>query len=140
MSMLTDLRARLVADAGVNAITTRIRLVRSEQSDTLPRIVIHQINGNHEHHMTAATGVVNGRVQIDCHATSPVGSLALAEAVRQSLDGFQGSMGSTFVMTCHLDDERPQYTPPIEGGHPEAGVDAVQLDYIIGWQVTIPTF
>ena len=141
MSMSTDLRAHLVADSGVSAITTRIRLKRSEQSDDLPRIVIHRISGDHKHHMTAATGKVIGRFQIDCHASSPIDAEALAEAVRQSLDGFRGTMnGGTFVEMCHLDDERDTYTPPLEGGRASDGVDTTQLDYLIGWNVSVPTF
>lgn len=141
MSLLTDLRAHLVADSGFSAITTRVRLYRSEQSDTEPRMVIHQISGDHKHHMTAATGKAIARIQLDCYGTSPVGAEALAEVVRQALDGFRGVMNSgVFISMCHLDSERSSYTPPLEGGSPEGGVDVVQIDYLIGWSVSIPTF
>lgn len=141
MSLLTDLRAHLVADAGVSAITTRISLSRSNQSDALPRIVLHLISANHEHHMTAASGKVIGRVQVDCHARTPVAAGTLAEAVRQSLDGYRGLLNATtHVSMMHLADERTQYTPPHEGRDESGGVDTVQLDFSVGWTVSIPTF
>jgi len=141
MSLLTDLQARLVADSGISAITTRIRLSRSEQSDALPRVVVHKISSQHEHHMLAATGKATARVQIDCYANSPVSADALAEAVRQALDGFRGTMNSgVFVSMCHLDNERTTYDAPLEGGHASGGVDGVQLDYMIGWSVSVPSF
>lgn len=140
MSMLTDLRSRLAADSGVSAITTRVAMYVSNQSDALPRITIHQVSGDHEHHMLAATGKAIGRVQINCYASTPVGSETLAEAVRQSLDGFRGLMGSTFVSMCHLEDERSQIDEPKEGRNESGGVYSVQIDYTIGWTVSVPTF
>lgn len=140
MSLLTDLRARLVADSGVSAITTRVALYRSNQSDGLPRVVMHTISESDEHHMLAATGKVQGRVQIDSHAATPVGAEALSEAVRQSIDGFRGLMGSTFVSTCHKASARSLVTPPHEGRDESGGVYTVQTDYLIGWSVSVPTF
>lgn len=140
MSLLTDIRARLVADPGVSALTTRISMSVSNQSDALPRAVLHQIGGRHEHHMAAATGIVQGRVQIDCHAESPVDAEAFGEAVRQSLDGYRGAIGSTFVSTCHLSDERQQTTPPIDGRDQTGGIFTKQLDFNIGYGVSVPTF
>lgn len=141
MSLLTDLRAHLVADAGVSAITTRVSMSRSNQSDALPRVVLHTISGDHKHHMAAATGKVITRVQIDCHAATPVGAEALAEAIRQALDGLRGTMNSgTFVSMCHLDSERSIYDPPHEGRNESGGIDTVQLDYMIGHTVTVPNF
>ena len=82
-----------------------------------------------------------GRVQIDCHASSPVEAESLAEAVRLRMDGFRGEMNSgVFVQSCHLDDERMFYDPPHQGGHAEDGVDTKQLDYLIGWGVPVPSF
>lgn len=140
MSLLTDIRARLVADATISGITTRIAMSVSNQSDSLPRITLHTIGADHEHHMIAATGIVQGRIQIDCHASSPVNADVLAEAVRQSLDGYRGAIGSTNVSTCHLADERSLVTPPVDGRDQSGGVFTKQLDFTIGYRVTVPTF
>lgn len=140
MSLLTDLRARLVADSGISALTTRVRMGRSEQSDTLPRIILHTITSRHEHHMGAATGFVQGTIQIDCLAQYPPDAEALAEAVRQSLDGYRGAVGSTYISTMHLTDERSQETPPREGEDASGGISMVQHDYTVGWRVSVPTF
>ena len=141
MSMLTDLIARLSADSDISNLTsTRIRLNRAAQGDALPRIVIHLIGSDHEHHLTAATGFVQARVQIDCNASYPYIAENLAEFVRQSLDGFRGLMGSTFISTLHLDDERMLRTPPNAGADDSEGVDTKQMDFIVGWRVPVPTF
>lgn len=141
MSLLTDLVAHLSADPSIVAITSQIRIARSHEGDASSRIVVNQISGDHRHHMLGATGKSIARVQFDCYGTTPVNAEILAEAVRQSLDGFRGEInGGVFVSMCHLDDERTQYSPPLEGDNEHGGVDSVQLDYLIGWTVSVPNF
>ena len=141
MSLLTDMVSRLTADASVAALVgSRVRVNRSAQGDALPRIVITQVSGDHEHHLTGASGFVQGRIQIDCHAVYPYLADNLSEAVRQSLDGFNGLMGSTPVSTMHLSEERTISTPPNPGGGDAEGVETNQTDYTVGWTVSIPTF
>ena len=134
-SLITYLRAQ---SAVTDIVSQRVRLNRAEQSDT-SRVLIHQIGGDHKQHMTAATGKVIGRFQIDSDDTSPIKAATLAEAVRTVLDGFRGTMGSVFVSMCHLDDERDVSTPPIEG-QGASNIYTVQQDYLIGWSVSIPSF
>ena len=138
--MQTDLIARLVADADVTALVgQRVSLNRSPQGDGLPRIVITTINTDSEHHLGAATGFKQGRVQIDCHAQYAGDAETLAEKVRLSLDGFRGTMGGTFVSTMHLSDERSFETAPQSGADDSKAINTVQVDYMIGWRVPVPS-
>lgn len=135
MSLLTDLYTRLDA-----ALTASVSMKVRNEGDSLPAVVLHKISGDHEHHMLSATGKVQGRIQVDAQAASPVAAETLAESIRQEMDGFRGLMGSTFVSTCHLDNERDLMTPPTEGRNESGGVYTVQQDYTIGWSVSVPTF
>jgi len=136
MSLRTDLRTRLLAATTGATVSGQVR----NEGDDLPAVTIHVISADHEHHMLAAAGKVQGRIQVDCHASTPLAAEALAEEVRQSIDGFRGTIGSTFVSTCHLDSERTTETPPIEGNNESGGVYTVQQDYLIGYSVSVPTF
>lgn len=125
-------------DGLADLVEDRISFNRAEQNDGSPRITVMQVDGAHQHHMTAATGKVIGRFQFDCHADKPIAAASVAEQLRLALDGYRGSMGDAFVSMCHLVDERDVELPPIEGAH--TGISTVQQDYMIGWAVTVPTF
>ena len=126
----------------VSGLTTlvgsRIRIGFAEQSDPRPYLVIHHIDSEHAHHMTAATGKAIDRYQFDCVGSTTVQASNVAEQVRQALDGFRGVMDSVYVSMCHLDSERDDNTAPIEGLH--TGIFVVQQDYRIGWTVSVPSF
>lgn len=136
MSIKPDIVARLVS-LGTPA-GDRVSFVQSPQRDGRPRIVITQIDGEHQHHMLAATGIVIGRFQMDMYATSTLAAISLAESVRMGMDGFRGMMGGTEVQMCHLSDERDTVVPPTDGS--DAPVYGVQHDYLVGWVVPVPTF
>lgn len=140
MSLKSSLITYLRAQAAISDIAgQRVRLQYAESSDRgTAYITVTQVSGDHKQYMTAATGKVIGRIQIDCYETSPIKAEALADAVRGELDGYRGTMGDVFISMCHLDDARDSETPPIEGS--ARGVYAVQLDFKIGWTVSIPTF
>lgn len=136
MSLRTDLTTRLLADTTSATVSNQVR----NEGDSLPGITLHVVSADHQHHSLAATGKVIARIQVDCHASTPLAAETLAEEVRQSLDGLRGTMGSTFVSTCHLDSERTAEDPPVAGNNESGGVYTVQQDYLIGWTVSVPTF
>ena len=138
MSIESSLIAHLRADAGLIALVgSRVRLKYAEPSDT-SRVIVHRISGDHYHHMAAATGIVRGRFQLNCDADTPIKSIAISEAIRQSLDGFRGTMGDVFVQMCHLESESDDETAPIPGA--STGIYSQRLDYLIAWGVSVPVF
>ena len=139
MSMKSSIITYLNTKTGVtDLVGSRIRFGFSEQADALPRIVIHNIDNSHEHHLTAAAGFVQGRFQFDCFGETPLQALNVSEQLRLALDGFRGTMGDVYVSTCLLDSERDNTDQPVEGAH--RGVYSVQQDYLLGWAVSVPTF
>ena len=140
MSVVHSIITYLNTRTGLTSlVSSRIRMMQAEQSDGKnPYVVLHQIDENHEHHMLAASGKAIARIQFDCVAGSPLSASNIAEQVRLALDGYRGAMGTAFISMCHLDTIRNELTAPIEGAH--RGRYAVQLDFQIGWTVSVPTF
>ena len=139
MSLRASLVTYLNTKSGLTALAgSRIRWHQAEQSDALPYIIMHQIDENHAHHMLAASGKAIARIQFDCVGASPLSATNVGEQVRLALDGYRGAMGSAFVSMCHLDTMRDEVITPLDGSH--RGRYAVQLDFQIGWTVSVPTF
>lgn len=139
MSIKSSLITYLKTKSGLtDLVGTRIRFAFAEQTDKPPYIVINNIDNVHKHHMTAASGQVVGRFQVDCYGSTPLSAMNVAEQVRLSLDGKQGTVGADYLELCHLDSERDDTTPPVPGA--DTGIYAVQQDYLIGWSVSVPTF
>lgn len=109
------IRDHLEADAGVSAITTRIRRSYARSADVLPYIVIWGGIDTPVHHMTAAAGLSVERMDIECLATTRGGAHVLSEVVREALDGrLSAAMGddslvveSVVLLTRERRDERP---------------------------------
>jgi len=139
MSLRASLVTYLNTKGGLTGlVSSRIRWHQAEQSDALPYVILHQIDETHPHHMKAASGKAIARIQFDCVAASPLSATNVGEQIRLALDGYRGVMGSVFVSMCHLDTIRDEVTTPIDGAH--SGRYAVQLDFQIGWTVSVPTF
>ena len=57
------------------------------------------------------------RLQIDCYdKTSSIIAATVAEAVRKSLHGFSGTLGSVRVYDCIMDNRYDRFAPPPPGG------------------------
>ena len=81
------IRDHLEADAGVSAVTTRIRRSFARTADIRPYIVVSGGVDTPVHHLTAASGLSQRTFDIDCIADSRGGAHTLSELVRESLDG-----------------------------------------------------
>ena len=140
MSVLTAIYAHLAADTDVIALTsTRIYPHEAPSSATLPYITFYQISGPHAHHLTAAAGMTEPRIQIDCWADSALGAETLADKVRLAMDGFRGTMSSTTVRMCHLDDEGMDFFDKAQSAR-EGGIFRKRLDFLIWHTESVPTF
>ena len=86
--MIADaLRAALVADAGVKAITTRCYPVRQPQKPTYPLILYMQVSGWREQTLTGPAGQGRPRFQVEAWAETYEGVQVLSEAIKTALDG-----------------------------------------------------
>lgn len=107
MSMETALVAQLLADAGVRvAAGDRVHWLRRPQGGRLPAAVLHRIDGARDYHMTAASGLVVSRVQVDCWGVSYGAAKALARAVEAALSGRAFTRDAVRVDLITVESER----------------------------------
>ena len=91
--------------AVTDIVSTRIRRGWADKLDIQPYILITKTaGGTQPHHMTAAVGLANPRIDIHCVASTRAGANALSEAVREALDGLPGTYGddNLSVKMIHL--------------------------------------
>ena len=141
MSMESDLRALVIADADVTAlIGTRMFFQRIPQGQALPRIRYSHIVTQSDVHLGGVMGEARTTIQIDCYADTAAGSLDLAEKVRVALvadnGGFRtmGSTDTTQVRLTGKQDEPPFQLP--DGG--DAWTFNRSLDFEIDYTEAAP--
>lgn len=115
---LADVRFGLVelltSNAGINAIVAgRVFPVVLRQGETRDSIVYNRITEFESLHMTAPTGLVSARFQIDACSVSHDAAQLLADLVKEQLGGFSG---------------RIEYDPPSASNH----VDVQLIELING--------
>jgi len=132
----------LAGVAGVTALTgTRIYPVQAPQSATLPYVVFHRISERRFPHLTASSGMVRTRVQVDVLAETMLSATAVGEQLRLALDGWRNTtMGddSLNVLSVNLEDVNTARLEPTEGSNP--GTYLASIDYSFLWAESIPTF
>lgn len=144
MSLKDALVVELRANAGVAAIVaTRVFRGIAPQGQALPYLTLQLISNDHQDHMTAASGLADARIQVSSWDKTEHGAEALANAVREALDGFtQATLGGSGytadVRRISLEGEAENYVAPMAGD--DVGVFGVMQDYGIWYGETIPTF
>jgi hypothetical protein len=109
MTIQDELFTRLKDDAGVSAIVgTGIYPVRLPQNKSTPALVYTQISGPRLHDLGGASDRAMPRFQVDCWADTAAAAKSLADAVRASLNGFNGTL-TTIKATIRLDNEQEDY-------------------------------
>jgi len=107
MSIKTAIRKHLLDRAAISTIVgTKIRFNRADQEDALPYIIITKDGKNPVHHMGGATGLAMPTFTLTCWDNGSIKAETLADEVRDTLDGFQGTLGTSpndaEVGMCHL--------------------------------------
>lgn len=93
MIIESALRAIIIADNGVKAVTTRCYYNYIPQSPTYPLIVIQRVTGSRVHHLSGPSGAVRPRFQIEAWAETYSAAKALANLIRKALDGKKYTTG-----------------------------------------------
>ena len=123
--------ARLAAHAGTAALVgTRIYALRLNQGVTYPAIRFQVIGSPRVHAMTADTGQVDARVQVDSYAETYEGAHAVAAQVRAALSRWGGTAGGVTVEHAFLDDERDLDEPTVTVNG-DAGIYRVMQDFMV---------
>lgn len=120
MGLLLSMYEELAADSTVTAlVSTRIYRGTAPQSASLPYVVMHEISKPHAHDLSGASGMAEPRLQIDAIAADPDTCESITEAIRDTIDGFRGTLGTsntTDVRRCWLVNELDDDFSPQDGG------------------------
>ena len=140
MSIEKALYDYLSTKAGVVAqVSTRVYPDIAPESAVYPFITVTITNETHDHHMQGGSGLANPTIQLDVWAETLPTRVAAAEAVRLSLDGFRGAMGtdSLSIRSCFLVNKSNFQEQDAEGrGNP---VYRSSMDFSIWHVETVPT-
>ncbi len=116
-------------------VSTRVYPRIAPPDAALPNIVYRKVSRNQKRAHSDQPGsgqkhLVYRRIQIDCTATSADGADALAKAVRQALDSFQGVMGGTGGLRVYS-----TFVENVNDGYEFESKNGVAiLDVMIGYQ------
>ena len=116
-------------------VSTRVYPRIAPQDATLPNLVYWKVSRNQKraHNDQPGSGqkhLVYRRIQINCTATSPDGADALAKAVRQALDSYQGIMGGSGGLRVYS-----TFAENVNDGFEfESNNSAAIVDVMIGYQ------
>jgi hypothetical protein len=134
--MISDMVATIATYPSVTAIvSSRIYPEPLPQSPTLPALTWSQVSSVRVRALNdGPTGKARARITISCWANTSKSAWALADAVRQSMDGFQGWWRDTFIGSVALDNEFGIFEG--EAGVPNVGMYRVVQDYIISHSET----
>lgn len=143
MSFTDGFRTYLTAQSPITAIvgSTKPRVYggnKIPEGKDLPCIVYFRAGAEHFQYMAAASGRAIATLQVDSWDTTYVGALALSEAVRGELDGYQGAMGDDNCRMCHLQGDVDDFVPSDHGD--DIGRYVVSQTYLIGYSESVPTF
>lgn len=110
--MEEDLRALLLADAGVAAIVgTRVTWGARPQGSALPAVVLHLVSDTPVYTLAADSGHRDSRVQADCLADDYLESLTVSRAVTVALSGYSGTSGTTIFQGIFQESARDLSEP-----------------------------
>jgi hypothetical protein len=140
VSVTRALFDHLAADAGVSALVgTRIYQELAPAGSALPRITFSMVSEQYQETLQGATTELAwSNVQIDAWGSSIDSALAVAEAVRQSLQGYIGSMGTQSLEVPHATVRNRQglFSEPESGA--DIAIYRVMVDARIINRQTVP--
>lgn len=143
MSIAGALSSFLKANTDVSLkVGSRVYRAIARQGTPFPYVIIQQISGRHVRHMAAASGLAAPVFQISCVDDDPVGADDLADAVREALDHFIGTMGTppntATVQAAFLEGEASMFEPPRDAS--DVGIHVVRMTFEIWHTETVPVF
>ncbi len=138
-----DIKTYLGAFAGLTALVAqRIYLSVIPPSETpyanLPAVVFRRANGGHEHDLDGAAGYAAPDFEFHVIGRRATDVEAICEQLRLALQGYRGTMGSSTIQRCTLEDESDDYFESETGD--DVGFYRTVLRYTIGYTETIPSF
>lgn len=138
MSFKSDLYNFLKNNAGLTALVgDRIYPIAAAVNASFPYLTVRRIRSEHDHHMANASGLNKQGIEINCFDADPLTLEAVSEALRNLLDGYRGTIGSTTVRSIHLIDEEDDWIPPTDSG--PAGAFVTSMEFRVTHLESVPT-
>lgn len=127
--MESDFRTILITDTGVTDLVpeNRIAYLDVDQEKVNPRITYRVVSTVVSEELDAESNYTKHRVQVDCWADSDPDLVALANAVRIRLIGFDGIVGDTDFAGIFRTSRRDLPARPIAGK--ERGERRMSMDF-----------
>ncbi len=137
-SIRSDVRTYLQTLSSVTDLTgARVYPMGAPNSATFPFVTVTRVSSNHYHHTTDATGLVRDRIQLNAFASTAISLNNVCEALRNAMDTYRGTMGTSTVRNCTLEDESDDSTPPTDGS--DELVYSTRQDYFLWRTEAAPT-
>ena len=99
----------LIADSAVQALTTRCYPSTLPQDPAYPLILYMRVYGARENALEGPVGMANPHFQIETWAKTYAAAKALAQAVRNALNGYRGTSGTVRIGSFLIQSERDVY-------------------------------
>src|SRR5262245_56770647 len=130
MTMLQDFVATINTISAVTTlVSTRVYPEPLPQNSTLPALTYNQISAVRVRDFTGPACKSRHRISVSCWGSTYASARAVADALRQNIDGFQGWWRDTFVGSVDLSNEfdlHEEFAGPVD-----VGIYRVVQDYII---------
>lgn len=147
MNLATAIYARLRADTTLNGLVKDRIYPNVARQDKIKPYLVYYLEYAPEHELTGkSTNLMTADLTVECYTegeTAYADVQAVADAVRESLDGYRGTLdaeqgASTIaIRTCILLSTADSFSPPVDGG--EKGTHVVVQSYSLGFHYTPPT-
>ena len=126
--------------AGLPALTSvspRVYFAQPSQVSAYPCTTVQVKARSYGHNLAGADGTSLATVEITEMALRESQCVALADAVRNSADGFRGTQSGVAILGCLLDDEADGQAPPPDGS--DQWIYQITLEYRVKHRVPAPT-
>lgn len=94
MSIQAGLRAALLAESTVTAITSNVFVNSVPQGKALPTVTLIKTNEDPNNHLGGAGGLRFADFDIECRDSTEKGAIELGDAIIAAFEDFTGTMGS----------------------------------------------
>lgn len=137
MSIEASLFSKLSGDARITSIVgQKISPHVAKRDSELPYITFQRLDSEGVQHMLRPSALVEELFQFDCYSDSSVQVDAMAEALRDIMDGLRGTIGTDEVRRITLQDRRDFVTPENQGA--EEYVFRASMDFSIWYVRSVP--
>ncbi|MEM8668727.1 MAG: DUF3168 domain-containing protein [Planctomycetota bacterium] len=133
-----QIERRLATDSDVAGLVgNRIRPQVIEPNEAMPAIRYEELSHNYWPLLNQPMTDGQTRLQIDCYGQTSLQARQVAAAVKSSLHGFSGLLGSIRVFDCVMDTRYDRVDPPPPGG--KSWRKRRTMDFLISHSEPAPT-